>query len=178
MNSFEHARQLLQQFKGNSYLYGVEVLEKVGIIAASVGTRATIVYGIFPGVERYVTAIRTSVERAGVQLVAEIEGAQPNAPREDLFRITEALKQVHPDVIISFGGGSTIDATKAAEVLRTLGGSIEDHFGTGLVTTALQKSGQKVTPHCHPDGGQFRGAFDQILQHHRRPYWPEKADHR
>lgn len=147
MNSFEHARQLLQGFKGNSYLYGAGVLENVGKVAAAVGKRGVLVYGVFPGVESYVAVIRTAVKQAGAQLVAEIEGAQPNAPREDLARITEELKQANPDVIISFGGGSTIDATKAAEVLRTLGGSIEDYFGVGLVTAALQKSEKKLTPH-------------------------------
>jgi alcohol dehydrogenase class IV len=52
-----------------------------------------------------------------------------------------------PDVVISFGGGSTIDATKAGEVLRTLGGSIDDYFGTGQVTEALAASGKTLTPH-------------------------------
>lgn len=147
MNTFEHARALLQEFKGDSYVYGNGVLKEVGKIAASSGARAVLIYGQFPGVEEYVKAIRTSVAQAGVQLVAEIEGAQPNAPREDLARITAELTQANPDVIISFGGGSTIDATKAAEVLRTLGGEIEDYFGVGLVTKKLADTGKALTPH-------------------------------
>jgi len=47
----------------------------------------------------------------------------------------------------SFGGGSTIDAVKAAELLRTLGGEIEQYFGAGLVTKALAESGKTLTPH-------------------------------
>ena len=50
-------------------------------------------------------------------------------------------------MIISFGGGSTIDATKAAEVLRTLGGDIDGYFGTGLVTQAVEERGKSLTPH-------------------------------
>jgi alcohol dehydrogenase len=50
-------------------------------------------------------------------------------------------------VIVSFGGGSTIDAAKAAEVLRTLGGEIDDYFGTGLVTEALKEKGATLSPH-------------------------------
>ncbi len=80
-------------------------------------------------------------------LVGETEGAAPNAPREDLARITEFLRHADPDVLVSFGGGSTIDAVKAAEVLRTLGGGIEDYFGTGLVTQALARTGKALTPH-------------------------------
>jgi alcohol dehydrogenase len=76
-----------------------------------------------------------------------IEGAKPNAPREDLHRITDSLVALDPNVIISFGGGSTIDATKAAEVLRTLGGEIDDYFGTRLVSKALEEHDMQLTPH-------------------------------
>jgi alcohol dehydrogenase class IV len=92
-------------------------------------------------------AIRGALRVAGVEIVGETEGAAPNAPREDLARITEFLLRADPDVIVSFGGGSTIDAVKAAEVLRTLGGTIEDYFGAGLVTAAVQKQGKALTPH-------------------------------
>lgn len=147
MNYFEKARELLKEFKGDSYLYGNGVLKDVGKVAASVGKSAVLIYTQFPGVENYVKTIRNSVEQAGVTLIAEIQGAKPNAPREDLFRITTELKQANPDVIISFGGGSTIDAGKAAEVLRTLGGEIDEYFGTGLVSKKLQETGKKLTPH-------------------------------
>ena len=147
MSSFEKAQNLLQEFKGDAYLYGNGVLKDVGKVASSVGKKAVLIYTDFPGVENYVKTIRDSIEQAGVRLVAEIEGARPNAPREDLFRITEELSQADPDVIISFGGGSTIDATKAAEVLRTLGGGIEDYFGVGLVTKKLEETGKTLTPH-------------------------------
>jgi alcohol dehydrogenase len=65
------------------------------------------------------------------------------------------------DVIVGFGGGSTIDASKAAAVLNTysstevmeiLGAgagdadSIEPYFGTGLVTKIREKTGRTVMP--------------------------------
>ncbi len=146
MNYFEKARELLQDFKGDNYLYGNGVLEKVGNVAASLGKKAVLAYTVFPGVDAYVKTIRDPAEQAGVS-VTEIEGARPNAPRADIARITEELKTADPDVIISFGGGSTIDAAKAAEVLRTLGGDIEDYFGVGLVTKKVQESGKTLTPH-------------------------------
>jgi len=147
MNDFEKAGKLLKEFKGEAYVYGAEVLVEVGTIAASKGKKAVLIFDSFPGSEPYVAVIRNSISQAGVQLSGDVKGARPNCPREDLFRITQSLKELNPDIIVSFGGGSTIDAGKAAEVLRTQGGDIEQYFGTGLVTEALRKSGKTLSPH-------------------------------
>ncbi len=152
---FEKARKLLHKFKGDAYLFGAGVLPRVGEVVTALGRRPepvggkrpTLVRSTFPGSDDFVQIIRDSLADAGVMLAGEIRGAGPNAPRQDLFRITDELRALDPDVIISFGGGSTIDATKAAEVLRTLGGEIDDYFGTGLVAQALAKSGKSLTPH-------------------------------
>jgi alcohol dehydrogenase len=146
MNDFEKARKLLQDFKGDAYLYGNGILKEVGKIAATLGKKAVLIYTEFPGVDAYVAVIRNAAEQAGITITI-IAGARPNAPREDLARITQELKNANPDVIVSFGGGSTIDAAKSAEVLRTLGGDIEDYFGVGLVSKKMQATGRKLTPH-------------------------------
>jgi hypothetical protein len=130
----------------------------------------------FPGSEAFTRAIKDSLTASGVQLLGEAEGAAPNAPREDLFRIAEALIDLQPDVLISFGGGSTIDATKAAEVLRTLGGSIDDYFGTGLVAGCSQQRQETRATRGHSDRVQFCRALDQVFQHHRRFDRAEEID--
>ena len=147
MKSFDKARELLKEFKGDAYLFGNDILQDVGPVAAKVGKKPALIYTDFPGIESYVNTIRESVQQAGLTLCAEIQGARPNAPLEDLARIQQELTQADPDVIISFGGGSTIDAAKAAEVLRTVGGKIEDYFGVGLVTKKAEETGKTLTPH-------------------------------
>lgn len=147
MERFAKAYELLKQFKADAYVGGLGVLSRVGHVTAGFGTRAALIRDVFPGSEDFTKTIRASLESAGVKVLGVIDGAAPNAPREDLFRITGQLKELDPDVYVSFGGGSTIDAAKAAEVLRTLGGGIDDYFGTGLVTEALARSGRKLTPH-------------------------------
>jgi len=147
MSEFDKAKVLLRAFKGDTYLYGAGVLDQVGGVVASLGKRAVLVRDTFPGCDVFVQTICDAIEGAGVLLAGQVQGAGPNAPREDLFRIAGALKALDPDVIVSFGGGSTIDATKAGEVLRTLGGEIDGYFGTGLVTAALAASGKSLTPH-------------------------------
>jgi alcohol dehydrogenase class IV len=149
MTGFENARALLREFKGDAYLHGLGVLPHAVASAATaaLGRRAVFIGCQFPGCDCYMATIRAALAEAGVTLIGETDGAAPNAPREDLTRISGFLRDAAPDVIVSFGGGSTIDAVKSAEVLRTLGGTIEDYFGAGLVTAAIQKQGRPLTPH-------------------------------
>jgi len=147
MTDFEKARALLRQFKGSSYLFGTDVLARAGDIAASAGTKVALIRDTFEGSEDFVEIIRKSLEKSGVNLVTEIKGAGPNCPREDLFRIADGLRETEADVLVSFGGGSTIDAAKAAEVLLALNGGIDTFFGTGLVTKALQEKNKSLIPH-------------------------------
>lgn len=147
MADFGKARALLREFKGDNYLHGMGVLPRVGPVVTELGTRAALVRDAFPGSEVFLGKIRESLAASGVKLVAEIEGAAPNAPLEDLARITAEVKAAAPEVVVSFGGGSTIDVAKAAIVLWNLGGEIEDYFGTGKVTEALKGNGKDLTPH-------------------------------
>jgi alcohol dehydrogenase len=144
---FDQARVLLREFKGDCYLNGFGVLGDAGRMAAGMGRRAVLVRDIFPGSDGYAATIARSLEAAGVEVARTIDGAAPNAPREDLARIGAELIEAAPDFIVSFGGGSTIDAAKAAEVLRTLGGGIDDYFGVSLATAALARTGKRLSPH-------------------------------
>lgn len=158
MTSFDKARTLIQQFKGARYLFGFGVLRQVGQMAYGLGRRALLIRDTFHNADASVKIISESLISAGIDLVTVINGAAPNAPREDLARITAALSEVNPDLILSFGGGSTIDAAKAAGVLHTLGGHIDDYFGTGRVTEALSATGKKLTPHIAVQTAASSGA--------------------
>ena len=143
---FEKARQLIHEFKQDRYVCGWGVLGEVGRLAAELGNEAALVHPGFPSSQGLVDTVSRSLAESGVHLLGTIRGAAPNAPREDVFRIRASLEDLNPKVIISLGGGSTIDATKAAEVLRTLDGNIDDHFGANRVTEQLQASGKTLTP--------------------------------
>ena len=147
MSNFTTARQLIYEFKADRYQHGLDVLPCVGTAVADLGRRIALVRDSFPGYDRYLEIVLQSLSSAGIELLGEMAGAAPNAPREDVARITAEIEALHPDAVISFGGGSTIDATKAAILLASLGGSIDDYFGTGLVTQALERSGKKLIPH-------------------------------
>lgn len=152
------AKSLLEEFKGGRYLYGPGVLAKVGEAAAGLGREVLLVRDTFPGAEAFVAEVRDSLARAAVTVLEEVEGPGPNAPREDVQRIAKRLAERQPELIVSFGGGSTIDAAKAAEVLRTLGGAIDEYFGTGMVTRKLAATGGKLRPHLAIQAAASSGA--------------------
>jgi alcohol dehydrogenase len=140
------ADKLLHEFKGNVYVYGCGVLDQAGRLAAELGNRAAFVRSTYPGSEALVQVVTASLEEAGLTVVGQVAGSQPNAPREDLARITKEISALDYDILVVLGGGSTIDAAKAAEVLRTLGGEIDQYFGTNQVTAALETTGKSLSP--------------------------------
>ena len=142
----EMARALLDEFKGDAYVYGSGVWERIGPLVAQVGRRAALVRSTYEGSGSLVQVICASLEEASVQVVGTVAGARPNAPREDLQRIAGEISHLDYDVLVVLGGGSTIDTAKAAEVLRALGGSIDDYFGVNQVTAAVERTGRSLRP--------------------------------
>jgi alcohol dehydrogenase len=152
MNSlFSKARQLLSDWKGDRYVFGAGVLPEVGKLAARFGKRALLVCNT-TYMKSTADAITGYLQKAGVSPAGEIivPGAGPNAPREDVYRIESYILHHAPDCIVAAGGGSTIDACKAANVLACLGRDnspeIEPYFGTGIVTEALKRTGKTLLP--------------------------------
>ncbi len=149
--SIEKAYALLKEWKGDSYIFGIGVLDAVGKAALNYGKRALVVSNttyLKPVADQVVASLKA----AGVSLAGDViaPDAKPNAPREDVYRLESYILHHNPDVIIAIGGGSTIDAVKAANALATLGGAvtpeIDHYFGTSVVTEALEKTSLKLKP--------------------------------
>lgn len=148
----QRAEELLKGWKGEHYAFGVDVLDRVGEFASRFGQRTLLVvtqYGEKEGAwfAPWLEKITQSLSAHGIKYGQPIRGAGPNAPREDVYRIALAVSKVKPDSIIGVGGGSTIDAAKAASVLVSYEGSdIEPYFGTGEVTKAVEREGASPLP--------------------------------
>ena len=160
--SMDQAKKVLKDWKGNSYTFGEDVLEATGTYAKQYGKKAALVVTELgqAWIEKPLGRVKASLKANGVAFDT-INGARANAPREDVYRISLQVARSRADVIVPLGGGSTIDAGKAAAVLNTyspaevieiLGAgtgeadSIEPYFGTGIVTTIKQKTGRAVMP--------------------------------
>jgi alcohol dehydrogenase len=160
--SMDQAKRVLRDWKGDSYTFGEDVLEATGKYAKRYGKKAALVVTELgqAWIEKPLGRVKASLKANGVAFDT-INGARPNAPREDVYRISLQVARSRADVIVPLGGGSTIDAGKAAAVLNTyspaevieiLGAgigdadSIEPYFGTGIVTTIKQKTGRAVMP--------------------------------
>jgi alcohol dehydrogenase len=148
---FTKARNLLANWKGDNYVFGRGVLPQVGKLAAAQGKNALVVCNT-TYMKPVADAVVEALKKAGVSLSGGtvVPDAGPNAPRADVYRIETYILHHKPDVIIAVGGGSTIDACKAANFLATLGGAVSpevDHwFGTGIVSEALKSTGKKLYP--------------------------------
>ena len=151
MDQIKRAYGLLRDWKGDSYIHGLGVLDEVGEAAAAFGKRALVVSNaasMKPIVDRVVESLeKAGVERAGGAIAP---AAKPNSPREDVYRLESYILHTKPDSIVVIGGGSAIDAVKGANVLAVLGGSatpeIDHYFGTGVVTDELAKAGLSLIP--------------------------------
>jgi alcohol dehydrogenase class IV len=150
MDLKERAAKLLHDFRGENYVFGLNVLDQVGTLAAAYADNALVISNTTyrkPVADQVVASLKKhGVKLAGARIVP---GARPNCPREDVYRIESYLLHCKPDCIIAIGGGSTLDAAKAANLLATLGEynpEIDPYFGTGLVSAALQKTGKRLLP--------------------------------
>ena len=147
----ERASAILKEFRGNTYAFGSGVLDDApGKFAAEFGKKAVFVGPIeFEWFKPIQERIQTSLKKSGVDVVDVDKSAAPNAPFVDVYRIHSHIMHKKPEVLVVAGGGSAIDAGKAAAILASLGDiepEIDPFFGVGKVTEVCQQFGRSIMP--------------------------------
>jgi alcohol dehydrogenase len=160
--AIERAQKMLRDWKGEAYTFGFDVLNKVGDYAAYQGRRALVISsGLGKAwISKPLAAVGESLGGRGIEF-ERIRGAAPNAPQEDLYRLALQVARSRPEMIVALGGGSTIDAAKAADVLATYSpaevkeilqapeaaaSSIEPYFGVGQVSRLRDGTNRSPLP--------------------------------
>ena len=146
----KEAYELIRDFKGKSYSFGLDVLDSVGQQAAKCGKSALVIANTKLH-EQIINRILNSLKKHQVTIAGGkvFPNAKPNTPREDVYRLESYILHFKPDCIVVIGGGSSIDAAKIANVLASLGfysPEIDTYLGAGLVTEGLKQTGKKLYP--------------------------------
>ncbi len=155
-DSVSRAKAILREFKGDTYAFGFDVLDQVGPFASALadrpgaGKKAMFVGPIqFDWFTPYKDRVLSYLTNAGLEIVDVVQGAAPNAPFVDVYRIHSHVMHKRPDVLVVMDSGSSIDTVKAAAVLATLGDvspEIDPYFGVGKVTEVCEQTGRKIMP--------------------------------
>lgn len=140
------AKKLIEEFKGEDYAHGLGCLNETGALLKDLGTCTLLITSLHHRDAESFQILSDSLEESSVRIVGHILSAQPNSPKEDVFRIQEAILDTEPDCILAVSGGSGIDATKAAIVLADLGGDLDNFFGIGKVTEKLDSMIERLLP--------------------------------
>ena len=103
----EDARKMLGDWKGNSYAFGYDALDRVGDYAGQYGKKALLIAADLgeSWAARTLKTVTDSLQARGVEFEV-IQGARPNAPREDLYRLALHVARCRPTMIIAVGGGA------------------------------------------------------------------------
>ena len=144
------ANKLLVEFKADNYAFGPGVLGQLGPMTAQLGHKALLVGRIAsPWFKPILGKALACLKDNDVQVLDTIQGADPNAPRQDVRRLAQEISRHKPEVIVSIEAGSGIDACKAAAALATFGDlddELDSYFGVDQITNLCQKTGRKVVP--------------------------------
>jgi alcohol dehydrogenase len=118
-------------------VFGEGSLQRTGELAKSCGlTHALIVTDAGMVATGIIGAVQQSLHAAGLEssLFADVES---DPGKDTVGRAVEVYMREDCDSIIAVGGGSPIDCAKAAGVVVSNPGQLEDYFGIGKVTWPL-----------------------------------------
>ncbi len=139
-NVMQEAQQIVAAWEPTKIHFGEGTVGNAGTLIKKYGDRVLIITG--QGSTKtagYLDRITQSLENASIEYNV-CEGVEPNPSKETVYRIAYHLLAADYDCILALGGGSVMDAAKAAGILATVRqGDLDDYFGVGLVSEKIDR---------------------------------------
>ncbi len=151
-NKFRKAAKLLTEFKEDNYIFGLDCFDKLSQLVQDTGRKISVIAG---GAgkewgEDLRKEIAASLKKYGLKTAGDvIDGAKPNSPYDDVYRVANSLKEQEPDAVLAVGGGSVIDAVKGSLCIEALGEKfpeLESYFGMGKLDGMLEEADATILP--------------------------------
>lgn len=134
------AEKVLEGWDPTKILFGEGSALRVGEVVKRYGDRTLLIIGK-GSIKKsgILDRVLRSLEKNSIRYKM-VEGVEPNPSKETVYRIVYHLLAGDYDCLLAIGGGSVIDATKAAGILGTLkDGELDDYFGVGMISQKVKK---------------------------------------
>jgi alcohol dehydrogenase class IV len=134
------AFEIFKDWPRTKIVFGKDELKEIGKYAKQFGDSSLIVIGE-GSVKRfgYLDTLTESLEDAGMTHQV-YEGVEPNPSKQTVEDISKTFNKGNYDLTIALGGGSAMDAAKAALILTSLGeDNISPYFGVGKASEKLDR---------------------------------------
>lgn len=105
--------------------FGEHTSDELPVLLPSSCRRVLLLTGRHAGT--HAERLRTALTRSGRDVLL-LQGVTPEPPPDEIDRIVHAARDFHADCAVALGGGSVIDAAKAAAVLIPAEGTCLDYF--------------------------------------------------
>lgn len=142
------AEDIIKNWNLTKISFGEGSLSKAGEISSEMGMKKPLICIGGGSVEKYgyLNVLTDVLEKMGLQYNL-IRGVEPNPSIGTIYRIALKALQSQSDGFIALGGGSVIDAAKAANVLITLSADdIHPYFGVNNIQKVLNQDLMPLLP--------------------------------
>jgi len=134
------AEEILKAWKPTKIHFGEGSIQQVGEVVKKYAKKTLLTIGKGSIKKSGVLdSISQALEKNSITYKI-VEGVEPNPSKETVYRIVYHLLAGDFNCLLAIGGGSVIDAAKAAAILGTIKeGQIDDYFGVGMVSKKVKR---------------------------------------
>ena len=137
----KYAEKIIMRWKATRITFGEGSINRVGEVVKRYSDKTLIIIGQASLKESGAFDRITDQLRKDAITYRISEGVEPNPSKETVYRITYHLLAGNFKCLLAIGGGSVIDAAKAAGILGAVReGELDDYFGVGIVSKKVKKT--------------------------------------